>query len=334
MTSFYSWRQFLMTFHGRYRGAGQGRSCRIPTTHSHDEHDDHDDHHAPAAVRRVHESPLAMLVPLAVLARRRGVRRHAVRRLLHRRGFGGFWHGALGAIAGNGLKPHAEDFPLWVELAPLVLTIARLRGRLLLLHPAARAAGADGREAAGCSTPSSTTNGTSTSSTTSSSCGRRMRLGRFLWKVGDGTIIDGLGPDGVAARVLDVTRGAVRLQTGYVYHYAFVMLLGVVALATWFMFAGGAPMSHLPSSPSSPSCRWSARCSSCSRAAATRPSRATRAGSRWSPPSPTSSVAIVLWAKFDGSIAGLPVRRARAPGWAPASPTTWASTASRCCSSC
>ena len=66
------------------------------------------------------------------------------------------------------------------------------------------------------------------------------RLGRFLWKVGDGKIIDGLGPDGIAARVLDATRGAVRLQSGYVYHYAFVMLIGVVALVTWFMVMGGA----------------------------------------------------------------------------------------------
>ena len=39
-------------------------------------------------------------------------------------------------------------------------------------------------------------------------------LGRFLWKKGDGWLIDGLGPDGVSARVLDVTRGVVRLQTG------------------------------------------------------------------------------------------------------------------------
>ena len=45
----------------------------------------------------------------------------------------------------------------------------------------------------------------------------------------------------LAARVLDASRGAVRLQTGYVYHYALAMLLGVVALATWFMVSGGAP---------------------------------------------------------------------------------------------
>jgi NADH-quinone oxidoreductase subunit L len=63
-------------------------------------------------------------------------------------------------------------------------------------------------------------------------------LGRVLWKGGDGFIIDGLGPDGVSARVLDVTRNVVRLQTGYLYHYAFAMLIGVAGLITWFMFAG------------------------------------------------------------------------------------------------
>ena len=65
------------------------------------------------------------------------------------------------------------------------------------------------------------------------------RLGRFLWKGGDGRIIDGLGPDGVAARVLDVTRGAVRLQSGYVYHYAFAMLIGVAALHHLVHVLGG-----------------------------------------------------------------------------------------------
>ena len=64
-------------------------------------------------------------------------------------------------------------------------------------------------------------------------------IGRFLWKVGDGYIIDGFGPDGVSAGVLDVTRNVVRLQTGYLYHYAFAMLIGVAGLITWFMFGVG-----------------------------------------------------------------------------------------------
>jgi NADH-quinone oxidoreductase subunit L len=63
-------------------------------------------------------------------------------------------------------------------------------------------------------------------------------LGRVLWKQGDGAVIDGLGPDGISARVIDVTRGVVRLQTGYVYHYAFAMLIGVSALITWYLFLG------------------------------------------------------------------------------------------------
>jgi NADH-quinone oxidoreductase subunit L len=64
-------------------------------------------------------------------------------------------------------------------------------------------------------------------------------IGRFLWKVGDGYIIDGFGPDGVSAWVLDVTRNVVKLQTGYLYHYAFAMLIGVAGLITWFMFGLG-----------------------------------------------------------------------------------------------
>jgi NADH-quinone oxidoreductase subunit L len=64
-------------------------------------------------------------------------------------------------------------------------------------------------------------------------------LGRFLWKFGDGYIIDGFGPDGVSARVLYVTRQVVRLQTGYLYHYAFAMLIGVAGLITYFMSGAG-----------------------------------------------------------------------------------------------
>ena len=64
-------------------------------------------------------------------------------------------------------------------------------------------------------------------------------LGYTLWKKGDGFIIDGFGPDGVSARVLDVTRNVVRLQTGYLYHYAFAMLIGVAGLITWFIFGLG-----------------------------------------------------------------------------------------------
>src|SRR5579883_1641096 len=67
-------------------------------------------------------------------------------------------------------------------------------------------------------------------------------IGRLFWRGGDGWLIDGFGPDGVSARVLDVTRNVVRLQTGYMYHYAFAMLIGVALFMTWFtwlMFSRG-----------------------------------------------------------------------------------------------
>ena len=60
-------------------------------------------------------------------------------------------------------------------------------------------------------------------------------LGDGLWKSGDGAVIDGLGPDGVSAMTRDLARQASRLQTGYVYHYAFVMMIGLVALVTWYL---------------------------------------------------------------------------------------------------
>jgi NADH-quinone oxidoreductase subunit L len=60
-------------------------------------------------------------------------------------------------------------------------------------------------------------------------------LGDVLWKDGDGLLIDGLGPNGVAALTRDLSRQASRLQTGYLYHYAFVMLIGVAAFVTWYL---------------------------------------------------------------------------------------------------
>ena len=65
------------------------------------------------------------------------------------------------------------------------------------------------------------------------------RLGTLFWIGGDGRIIDGYGPNGVAARVVDLARRATRLQTGYVYHYAFAMLIGLVAVVSWVLLQTG-----------------------------------------------------------------------------------------------
>ncbi len=57
-------------------------------------------------------------------------------------------------------------------------------------------------------------------------------LGDLFWKGGDKNVIDRLGPDGAAAATMRLGRWQARLQTGYLYHYAFVMLVGVAVLAT------------------------------------------------------------------------------------------------------
>ena len=102
-------------------------------------------------------------------------------------------------------------------------------------------------------------------------------LGRLLWRLGDGWLIDGFGPDGVSARVLDVTRNVVRLQTGYLYHYAFAMLIGVAALHHLVHVRRGPLMIGWPILSVTTSCRCSARCSS-SRA---RRRRGARRNARW-----------------------------------------------------
>ncbi|CCG09331.1 NADH-quinone oxidoreductase subunit L [Pararhodospirillum photometricum] len=61
------------------------------------------------------------------------------------------------------------------------------------------------------------------------------RIGRGLWLKGDGALIDGLGPDGVAAASRGLARLLGRVQTGYLYHYAFVMIIGLAAIVTWFL---------------------------------------------------------------------------------------------------
>jgi NADH-quinone oxidoreductase subunit L len=65
-------------------------------------------------------------------------------------------------------------------------------------------------------------------------------IGRGLWKGGDGALIDGCGPDGISSAVRVMARRVSALQTGYLYHYAFAMLIGIAALVSWYMFTKGA----------------------------------------------------------------------------------------------
>src|ERR1700678_806272 len=108
MTSFYSWRQFLMTFHGPYRGASDKHLPHADgAAHAHDEPAHDDEHHA-VVLSEVHEAPPSMLIPLGILA---------IGALFAGAVFDSmfvgdvskqFWRGAVAAIAGHG----AHEVPL------------------------------------------------------------------------------------------------------------------------------------------------------------------------------------------------------------------------------
>jgi NADH-quinone oxidoreductase subunit L len=211
LTAFYSWRLIFKTFHGR------------PHDREHYEH--------------AHESPAVMLIPLAALAAGSIFAGFPFKELFAGHGVEEFFRESLKFGEGNHVLEEMHHVPYFISIVPTLMMaigfavawmfyirrpdipaeLARQHEPLykfllnkwyfdelydlIFVRPA-------------------------------------IWLGRLLWKGGDGWLIDGFGPDGVSARVLDVTRNVVRLQTGYLYHYAFAMLIGVAALITWFMFAG------------------------------------------------------------------------------------------------
>lgn len=213
LTSFYSWRLTFMTFHGKPRASADVMS-------------------------HVHESPWVMTVPLILLAVGALFAGMAFKPEFFGDAYDAFWKGSLFTSSENHILHEMHEVPVWVRLSPFVMMAA---GFLLAVQfyirkpemPKALAARHDALYRFLLNKwyfdelyerifirPT-------------------MWLGRFLWKRGDGSVIDGLGPDGVAARVQDVTARVVRLQSGYIYHYAFAMLIGVAFFVTLSMFSGG-----------------------------------------------------------------------------------------------
>ncbi|MGO9756465.1 MAG: NADH-quinone oxidoreductase subunit L [Roseiarcus sp.] len=231
-TSFYSWRLIFMTFFGGRRVSGGAHEA---DGHGHAAADAHA--HAHSGDHAAHESPPVMLVPLAALAVGAVLAGVVFRHVFIGGGFEGFWKEALFLGPDNHILEQMETAPWLVSLLPTLMMLGgfAVAYYMYIVAPdAPRALAAQNpllyrfllnkwyfdelydllfvRPA--------------------------FWLGRLFWKGGDGFIIDGFGPDGVAARVFDVTRNVVRLQSGYVYQYAFAMLLGAAAFITWFLLGG------------------------------------------------------------------------------------------------
>ncbi|UZK66800.1 NADH-quinone oxidoreductase subunit L [Sphingomonas sp. M1-B02] len=244
LTSFYSWRVIFLTFYGTPRWAGSEHIQHAV----HDAHGHHDDHpaeedaghdphahdHAPAtgtAGYHPHESPFAMLIPLILLT----IGAIAAGFVFH--GFfieaeegAHFWNGA---IAFDTHLMHAmHEVPTWVKLSA---TVAMLSGLLIGWLAYIRSPSFPAKVAAQFNViyvfllnkwyfdelynflfvkPA-------------------FAIGRIFWKAGDEKTIDRFGPNGLAKVVQWGGVGAARLQSGYLYTYAFIMLIGLTAALTW-----------------------------------------------------------------------------------------------------
>ena len=233
MTSFYSWRLIFLTFFGKPRWAGSEhiQHAAHDAHHGHDDHaHDHAHHDDGTAGYHPHESPLAMLIPLGVLTLGAvfagWVFSHAFLESAE------FWNGSL--FYNEHLMHAMHEVPLWVKLSATVVMLLGLSGawyayirnpefpgkvvgqidvlyrfvynkwyfdelyNFLFVRPA-------------------------------------FWLGDKFWKLGDIGFIDRFGPNGAAWTVQQGTRFAQKVQSGYLYSYALVMLLGLTAAITWMM---------------------------------------------------------------------------------------------------
>ncbi|MDC0033901.1 NADH-quinone oxidoreductase subunit L, partial [Alphaproteobacteria bacterium] len=213
LTAFYSWRLIIMTFHGAPRA---------------DER----------VMAHVHESPKSMTIPLIILALGAMFAGGVGYNVFVGEGMKAFWGDAILVLPNHTALADGHHVVAWVKHAPLVVgavgiglayymymakpelpvrLAARFRYIYLFLYnkwyfdelfdwmfvrPA-------------------------------------HYLGRELWREGDGSIIDGLGPDGIAAVTRNLAARASALQSGYVYHYAFAMLIGVAGLVTLYLYMRG-----------------------------------------------------------------------------------------------
>ncbi len=235
MTSFYSWRLMFMTFHQPARWGHDSHA----TDHKHSDHahGDHGDH-------TPHESPMVMLIPLYVLAAGAVLAGVVFTKYFIGVGHGKgepdpykiFWGPSIFEGPKNHILHAMHEIPHWVGYAPFIAMLAGLGLAYVYYIRAPWLPDATAKAF------------------------RPLYLfflnkwyidelydflfvrpafaiGRLLWKGGDGAIIDGT-IDGTASTVSWATGRTVKLQTGYVFHYAYAMLLGVAAILT-YMIAGG-----------------------------------------------------------------------------------------------
>jgi NADH-quinone oxidoreductase subunit L len=213
LTAFYSWRLLYMTFHG--------------TPHADEK-----------VMAHVHESPKVMTIPLMLLALGAIFGGIIGQDYFVGEGANAFWGGTLNALPDHGALMAAHHAPRLIKFLPTVVALAGIALATFAYQMAPDLPKRFAEQFRGIYRfllhkwyfdelydrlfvrPA-------------------LILGRGFWKSGDGALIDGVGPDGVAAATRLLARRVAALQTGYVYHYAFAMLIGVAAFVTWYLYSLG-----------------------------------------------------------------------------------------------
>ena len=208
-TSFYSWRLAFMTFFGKPRASAD-------------------------VMHHVHESPMVMLLPLLLL----GIGAVVAGFIFHDYFFGHhyveFWKGALFTLPTNTVLDEFHEVPKWVKWSPFfAMALGFVTAWYMYIkNPSAPKKLAEQQ----WMLYQFLLNKWYFDELYDFLFVRSAKaLGRFLWKKGDVATIDAYGPNGVASAVGGLTQRVVRLQSGYLYHYAFAMLIGIAALVTWMM---------------------------------------------------------------------------------------------------
>jgi NADH-quinone oxidoreductase subunit L len=248
MTSFYSWRLIFMTFHQSPRW-----KAHVDHGHGHDAHADHadkndhktDDHAHGHGAHEPHESPLVMLVPLAVLALGAIVAGFVFSNYFIGTAkvqgaadpYKAFWGKAIFEGPKNHILHAMHEIPGWVGWAPFSAMLAGLALAYLYYIASPDLPGRTAR-AFGPLYRFLLNKWYFDELYERIFVRPALAIGRLLWRRGDGALIDG-AIDGTASSFGWLTGKASKLQTGYVYHYAFWMLIGLAAILTFFMTSWG-----------------------------------------------------------------------------------------------